>query len=593
MDRKNIKTKDRLQINTNRLKILIPWILSTGCWVLFSFSDRLYIDEDNYLLSAVTNGLYGGITVCRNMHPFLGYMLGGLSKLLPLADVFTLLMHLALILTLGWVIHLMLRIFPGIMDRILIAAVLLYLQFAVRIWNVNYTVWAAFFAFAGIVTLFARKEEKERMPFSVLAALLYGLGLMVRRQGALLFIPFILLELICSFLRQRREKAMYEKTELRKGIMYCLPLCAVTLTLLLGSMIFYSYEPYRSALAYDNARIQLGDYPTKSWEEIENEAEAVGIHETDYRAAQMWIFADTQIMTGETLGQMAALGEKWALDPTPEGILYSAKDFLFDMRLNPALLLAPAAGLVLLLAGVLISRGKLHDKLEAAAAILFAFIIIGYFIMLGRAPVRVWQPVYLAASSVLLAIYTRIPQIEWKRIRNLLQTAGILTMLLPVFLTGIPKLSFHEPTTAFNARTGADEGELIRAYEKGEIYLVGGYKTITEPGTLQQVQGNGWGVLRSACMEQGKLQGAEFYHHFLPVGSWVHDQPFYTAACDEIGIDNPMRALVERENVFLLCYEDNPEYFNRLIEFLYDRYGNLKMRRIGSLAGAGVYEFGK
>ena len=166
-------------------------------------------------------------------------------------------------------------------------------------------------------------------------------------------------------------------------------------------------------------------------------------------------------------------------------------------------------------------------------------------------------------------------------------------MLLPVLLVGIRELSFHEPATALTARTGADEGELIRAYENNEIYLVGGYKTMTEPGMPQIVQDSGWSVLRSACMEQGKLQSAAFYHHFLPMGSWVYYQPFYTAACDEIGIDNPMRALVERENVFLLCYEDNPEYFNRLIEFLYDRYGNLKMRRIGSLAGARVYEFSK
>lgn len=60
--------------------ILIPWILSAGCWVLFSFSDTLYIDADNYLVSAVTNGLYGENTVCQYLHPFLGILLGDLRS---------------------------------------------------------------------------------------------------------------------------------------------------------------------------------------------------------------------------------------------------------------------------------------------------------------------------------------------------------------------------------------------------------------------------------------------------------------------------------------------------------------------------------
>ena len=577
----------------NLFRILIPWILSAGFWVLFSFSDRLYIDDDNYLVSAVTNGLYGEITVCQNMHPFLSFLLGKLSKLLPFTDVFTLFMHLALILTLGWVIHLLLRMFPGVTDRILITAFLLYLQFAARIWNINYTVWAAFFAFAGMVTLFAGKEEKERITFSVPAALMYGLGLMVRRQGALLFIPFFLLELISSFLSLRSEKSMHDKAEFRKGIISFLPLFSVVLILLLGSTIFYSYEPYRSALAYDNARVQLGDYPTKNWEEIEKEAEAAGIHETDYRAAQMWIFSDSQIMTGQNLSQMAAIGGKWAFDPTPEGILYTAQELLYDMKLNPALLLAPIAGLILLLCGILISHGKLFYKLEAAAAGIIMIIIIGYFIMRGRAPVRVWQSAYLAAASVLFLIRARIPFGERKSVRHLLQIAGVMAMLLPVLLTGLPELSFHEPTTALNARAGADEGEFASAYENNDIYLVGGYKTVIEPGMSLKISKNGWYILRSGCMEQGKLQNTEFYHHFLPMGSWVHGQPFFTQACEDVGIDNPMRALFERDNVFLLCYDDNPEYFNRLIEFLYDRYGNLRMQRIGFLAGAKVYKFRK
>ena len=70
--------------------------LTFALYFIFSISGWIYTYTDNITVAVVTAGYYGDNNMCQYLHPLLCLIIKGLNPLLPTADVFALLTHLAL-----------------------------------------------------------------------------------------------------------------------------------------------------------------------------------------------------------------------------------------------------------------------------------------------------------------------------------------------------------------------------------------------------------------------------------------------------------------------------------------------------------------
>ena len=77
----------------------IPHVISLffalACYAGFMLFNPLYISTDNIGVAVVTEGYYGENNFCQYIHPLLCLIIKWLTPLFPTADVFTLLVHIA------------------------------------------------------------------------------------------------------------------------------------------------------------------------------------------------------------------------------------------------------------------------------------------------------------------------------------------------------------------------------------------------------------------------------------------------------------------------------------------------------------------
>jgi hypothetical protein len=77
------------------------------------------------------------------------------------------------------------------------------------------------------------------------------------------------------------------------------------------------------------------------------------------------------------------------------------------------------------------------------------------------------------------------------------------------------------------------------------------------------------------------------------LGGWEYPAPFLTARFSENGISNPMRDLLEKDNVYLAS-SDHQGIVNLILQFLQETYDrDASVTRRGEIDGIGIYEFSR
>lgn len=570
---------------------IIPWAAAALLLLIFSVSGNMYRDADSYEVAAVINGILGENNFCQYQHPLLCLILKGIKSLLPGADCFTLFTQLITAAALGYMLKLLLSRYKDTARKILVWAAALYIFLGVDIFAINYTVRAAFLCFAGMTGLFGNETyPKGRVAVSTIFFLL---GMMLRHQAALLFLPFFALaafaEALQAYGREKDKKALKDK--LGELSFRLLPWAAGCIILMLSFVLFYSAEPYRSGILFDRARVTLGDFPTEGWEELEKKAEGFDRHL--YKSARLWFYADTDELTLEKLQTMAEAGRSSMFEWNAEGIAEALAGMVLGGASRYLTELIPMLILLLITVHKLIS-GKLSPAaLTAAGAFLGCFVIILYFTVRGRALDRVWISVMLAASGHMASMpgqdeYTgsRKKEILWLSAISLL---FFVSAMISVAKGG--KIELHPPVTPFNAAAGADEGEFAEVYASDVHYLVCGWDSPGESAGGHFL--HGWREIQDKYRDQEKLPPKEFFEHYISSGWFGYGQDYYLTFLREQGLENPVKALFERDDVFLLDMSGDTVFREFFYVYLYDRYGDMTVKKVDEIDSCPVYSFRK
>lgn len=546
-------------LNRNMLWMIISVIITISLYVLFLVLHPVYFHSDNWEVSVVTAGYYEGF-FCQYLHPLICIIIRGISVLLPTADVFTLLIHLAIGIGVTLTLFLAIKIIFGIKvgertikDWLLLIIVILaelYITQGLRVWNANYNIQTGAILFYGMILAFSTNYVSHRKLFFVECGLII-FGFMLRIAVAYLFIPYFSLEIIVNIIENKWRRDLRSGTDerARHSIFACsmrwiLP-TIIILLLIISRLIFLSIEPYKSAEDYNRYRTVSVDYPMKKFSEIESP----DFTNAEYEMATDWMFMDTEYLNVEKLKSIADQGYSNKYRVT------DYKHILLEMwktvsRIDIYMFL------MLMITGVILTRNIICcktwlRKIESVLAILGSFIILYYFTYRGRAPIRVWQPVLFASNGVLIGaaaadtrrnnMFMDVLCCEQKNIKyiDIFNSISLIAMLVILWYGAgqiIAHAQFQEPQNILTARMNVDDSVYEETFRDEAIYI----------------WPNWHATIPDYFIKKGKLPTQRVMDHNIPAGDWTYGQVYYNGFLKRIGVPNPAEALVNSNDVFLM-----------------------------------------
>ena len=220
---------------------MVSLFFALSCYAGFMLFNPLYISTDNIGVAVVTEGYYGENNFCQYIHPLLCLIIKWLTPLFPTADVFTLLVHIAVICSIALLFDLFaVSAFTGFGQKNLTTftdsslylprarsrggfrgsgvreisialttgmSILLFSS-GITVWNANYTIQTAAIVLAGLLILFTSMRQKRSLAWLFAGTLIISFGFMLRIESALLFLPFIALEVFSGFFSAEKNPGL-------------------------------------------------------------------------------------------------------------------------------------------------------------------------------------------------------------------------------------------------------------------------------------------------------------------------------------------------------------------------------------------------
>lgn len=566
---------------------LFPVFTAVVNFLIQTYGGIVYTETDNFTTAIIVNGYFADNSYCHILNPFLCLVLGKLSHIFEKADIFASATQIFMFFAFMWLAFLYTRKSRRVLDYGLVFFGLLCMTLLLRIWSVNYLVQAAFFAMTGLASLFFSLEflsdktgsiGKLRWFLIPVGIVFYSFGMMLRSDAAKLFLPFVLLFITSGFFRRFRSKEKLFQFG-KNALFTFFPLLIVILLLNWFRGDFYGKEPYLSAMRFNGTRSSAGDYPMKSWEELTS---ADGFTRTEYNAAIMWQLSDTDTMTAEKLSAINKAGREDKHDKDSQGFTGAVKEMMEFIQSTGARIVVPILFVLFIFIGELFCADSRVGKMEAASAVLGGFFIILHYTMKGRAPLRVWLAVIFATILVL----SFIPVIKNSEKRNLV-IALKCSALIVAAVTSCDVLlgvQFHQAITPFDSRVGADETKFSDTMRDNIICVWGGWSTEgDEEKHITNYLGGWYENVVEHFIYQGKLPSRDFFKHNIPVGEWFYGQVFFNEHLKEIDAQNPMRALLDREDVFFVNGNGVEEYRDFYLEYMIEHFGQVYMIDAGEI----------
>lgn len=539
------------------------WVLCmamVACFAWIACHQRIRSDIDNYFIAMITNGLYSKNDVyAQYLHPLLCKGIFTFHKFFPQADCFSLLLRIALVGAGGWMGYLLAKRARNLWAAVGGCILFLILALTGRIFEANYTITAAFFAAIGLFSICVAIEAETGNASMIAGGTIFLVfGVMLRKESGMLALPFLFMFVIIRFVDGFKLQVKGRGKEILKVAV--VP-CLVIGVLLLTNTLFYRSPKRGQDALYNTSRTSLVDYPVKPWEEIRDQLPQIS--ENDYACIRSWIFADTEYMDEGFMYDVAAqAAEKPQLtietlaqaNQTVWKTLCTSQTMVFSIWI-PVLFVA-----------LFIMPRKQYEILEAMLAVAGSYIIMLILALKGRFPERVCIAACLPVLSLLGA--------------NLLQATKrpgaakptiIATMVVGILLAALPiskQINLQKDLClSLIANTPGDESIYEYTGPDDAIYLCNSHD--------MWVPGN------------GKLPTAAYMSHYVSWGDWTYGQTYHREFLNNLGIPNPMQALLTREHTYLLCH-DNTLVFRYLQEH-YD--ANVAVVQVGTINGEEVWEF--
>lgn len=497
-----------------------------GLFALSFFANPHSEPDDDWTIAYLVAGRMGPLGMSPHMGPVLLEVLKLAARALPWLNVYE---AFRMLLTLGALAAFAICLFrllqPG--QAFFFGSLVVFIYWKDIMLRYNYTYCAGLCAGAAVLLLYCFGAGRMKKAAAVFGLIFWLLALEWRPEAALLLLPYGGLLLAAGGLRAARERGG-AKMILRSGRPLALALLAAALltgALLAYSGLFWSRPEWSEYRRYNRARVAAVDYSLAPWDEAREELEPLGITQNDYWCAQNWIGADPEVFSLEHMEAIAA--QKITADHSGNFWRQAAQYFLrapFRVRACSAFVLA--ALLVFLTGGV-------RQWLIVLCAAAGSGVISLYFLWQGRLIDRVEAVIWLGALCVAA---TQISPFARRGKKAALAACGVGGGLL-LALTAWRMLPLQAPNGLLRTDFEPSDPVAVGTMEGEDYYL--------------------WSVMQdelvwAAAYSNTNLPSTEFFAHNGGLGGWSEGSPALKALRRELGLENPIRALVEEKNVYLV-----------------------------------------
>lgn len=164
---------------------------------------------------------------------------------------------------------------------------------------------------------------------------------------------------------------------------------------------------------------------------------------------------------------------------------------------------------------------------------------------------------------------------QWKEYYHVLRWGKriFFVLLFAIVMIDTVTYDFVRPQSVFHVEKDVEETPWESTYKEETLYLWQTNEFVQYP-------------VRS-FMNQGKLLPEEFLEHNLCYGEWIYGQVYYQNYMEELGVRNPMRALLGRDETYYVA-EDN----DLVLIWLQEHYDEgIQVRATGEVNQIPVWEF--
>ena len=520
--------------------LVLALIYSFGLFAIGSVAWLRKDVNDDFSIAAALSGNWGdGDGLCLFVSGLWSQVVYFLNTTIPQFNWFTLLEILTVCLSVAVMAYLALTRISLPMAGAFLAS-LLVMIFVGCVWQPNFTYVAIVGVCAGGLCLgLSLRDERHNPSLIVWGLVLFCLGALWRMEVFMLSIPmFGVGALLCVFSSQKRAAGVVRS--LVRLWPYAVVLCLFAGIYAYDAAVWHD-DPWHGWRDYSNARAALSDFPVKSYEEVGDELEALGVSENDYELIRDTKVADPDFFTLERLKAVAAVA---AVDPTsPEQIAKEMKTYFTEKVTDSRFLLSLFMMLVVILAT---QRGPARRSMIVLLVLALAVSLV--LAAGGRLPQRVHFPIWLFAFAACLPFAQPNAAASQKDAgksavaplaESLTGVAAVAACLLVVVGISAMSIMHYSPNrvmATYASRAFVPESATLSYLEDhpSNVYVFDSEMNMRFDYTLRG------------------LPDHEVLYRTPTLEGWTNGAPFCDRANEAIGMPNLIKGLVDNKSAYLV-----------------------------------------
>lgn len=401
--------------------------------------------------------------------------------------------------------------------------------------NLQFTTTAFIAGLAGFILLITYLDEKGKKfyPAMIISILLLTVSGLIRRS------TFYLLLVLCAVIFGLK---FLEKKSWKIPVILIIIVLLFGLFNLLNDGYYRRDENWDFYLEYNNKVAKINSYPYFAHSENnKNVYDSVGWSSNDVTMFRTWFFCDPDVYSIENLDQVVSdirvtRGIKETFATLEESF------FRLDLRIKWF------TGFFLIIAILLLRR----DKNKYVFSIIFSsFIVSIYLSYLGRLPDWVFSPIVIfTGTTAAFFLCTDKVGERLKILNNKIFKLTIFIICIALATYGFISI-LNESKINITKQQELDQ-VIERLSDEEKIYIIWG-ATGLEDKTISF-----------------SIPPQKNYLNIIQLG-WMINSPYYNKALDKYSIDDIYKAIVDRDDIFVICSQGATEMFSGFVSEHYKR----------------------